>query len=47
LPFDLSAPVILGKGEHLLNGIDLNDLGYKLVDHNATERAMHLSFRRA
>lgn len=41
------APVILGKGEHLLNGIDLNDLGYKLVDHSATERATHLSFRRA
>jgi dihydrofolate reductase len=40
------APVILGKGEHLLSGIDLNDLGYKLVDHSATERAMHLSFRR-
>src|SRR5687767_2755517 len=41
------APVILGKGEHLLNRIDLNELGYKLINHTATEHATHLSFRRA
>jgi len=40
------SPVILGKGEHLFQGIDLNELGYELVDHATTEHATHLSFRR-
>jgi dihydrofolate reductase len=40
------SPVILGKGEHLFHGLDLNELGYELSGHVATEAAMHLSFRR-
>jgi dihydrofolate reductase len=40
------APVILGKGEHLLHDLDLNELGYQLVDRTNTEQATHLSFRR-
>jgi dihydrofolate reductase len=40
------APVILGRGEHLLQGIDLNALGYGVVEHVATERATHVVLRR-
>ena len=40
------APVILGKGEHLFHGLDLNALGYALVERVVTEHATHLSFGR-
>jgi dihydrofolate reductase len=33
------SPVVLGTGEHLLNGIDLRALGYECVEHNAGGRA--------
>jgi dihydrofolate reductase len=33
------SPVLLGTGEHLLNGIDLRALGYECVEHNAGGRA--------
>lgn len=33
------APVLLGTGEHLLNGIDLRALGYECVEHVAGGRA--------
>ncbi len=33
------APVLLGSGEHLLNGIDLRALGYECVEHVAGARA--------
>jgi dihydrofolate reductase len=33
------APVLLGTGEHLLNGIDLRALGYECVEHIAGNRA--------
>ena len=33
------APVLLGTGEHLLNGMDLRVLGYECVDHVAGARA--------
>jgi dihydrofolate reductase len=33
------APVLLGTGEHLLNGIDIRALGYECVEHVAGARA--------
>ena len=36
------SPVILGSGEHLLNGIDLTGLGYSCVKHVSSAKAMHL-----
>ena len=33
------APVLLGTGEHLLNGIDVRALGYECVEHVAGARA--------
>jgi dihydrofolate reductase len=41
------APVILGKGEHLLQGINLNELGYSVAQHAPSEAATHVVFRRA
>jgi dihydrofolate reductase len=41
------APVLLGTGEHLLNGIDIRALGYKCVEHVAGARAAaHVILRR-
>ncbi len=41
------SPVLLGKGEHLLQGMDLRTLGYECVDHKAGERAAaHVFLRR-
>jgi len=39
-------PVLLGSGEHLLQGIDLRSLGYECVRSIAGERATHLFLRR-
>ncbi len=39
-------PVLLGSGEHLLNGIDLRALGYECAEHVAGERAMHVVLRK-
>jgi len=39
-------PVLLGSGEHLLQGIDLHSLGYECVRSIAGERATHLFLRR-
>ena len=36
------APVAIGQGEALFPGIDLRALGYKTVEHVATERATHV-----
>jgi dihydrofolate reductase len=33
------APVLLGRGEHLLHGIDCRALGYECVEHMAGKRA--------
>jgi dihydrofolate reductase len=41
------APVVLGSGEHLYNGINLLELGYKLTEHVATSDAMHLVFTKS
>ncbi len=35
------SPVLLGRGEHLLAGIDLPALGYERTEHATTTNAMH------
>ena len=36
------APVLLGSGEHLFNGINAAKLGYQCSEHVATANAMHV-----
>jgi dihydrofolate reductase len=36
------APVLLGSGENLLAGLDLNALGYRCVEHVPTAHATHV-----
>jgi len=36
------SPVLLGRGEHLLAGIDLPALGFRVVEHVTTAAAMHV-----
>ena len=36
------APVLLGSGEHLLGGIDLPKLGYRVTEHVPTPNVTHL-----
>jgi dihydrofolate reductase len=36
------SPVVLGRGEALLVGIDLPALGYRVTEHAASEHAMHV-----
>ena len=40
------APVLLGRGEPLLEGIDLRALGYECVEFVASEKATHIVLRR-
>lgn len=40
------APHVLGSGEHLYEGINLLELGYKLTEHATTADAMHLVFKK-
>ena len=40
------APVLLGRGEALLHGIDLPALGYACAEFVATEKATHVVLRR-
>ena len=40
------APVLLGKGEHLLGGIDLLGLGYECTEHVPTAEATHVILKR-
>jgi len=41
------SPVLLGSGEHLLQGLDLRALGYECVSHVAGQRAaVHVTIRR-
>jgi len=40
------APALLGSGEHLLEGIDLLSLGYRVSEHVASKGAMHVVMRR-
>jgi len=39
-------PVLLGRGEQLLNDIDLRALGYEVAKYTAGERATHVFIRR-
>jgi dihydrofolate reductase len=36
------SPVVLGRGENLLAGIDLAKLGFKVIEHTPTARATHI-----
>jgi dihydrofolate reductase len=36
------APIALGEGESLFNGLDLRALGYRTVEHVPTDRATHI-----
>jgi dihydrofolate reductase len=40
------SPVVLGKGEALLSGIDLRALGFSVTEHRATEHATHIVLTR-
>jgi dihydrofolate reductase len=40
------APVLLGRGERLFEGVDLRALGYECVQSVATEKATHVVLRR-
>jgi dihydrofolate reductase len=40
------APVVLGRGEPLFEGIDLRSLGYGTTEHAATEHATHIMLSR-
>ncbi len=41
------SPVLLGRGEHLLAGIDTVSLGYGCPEHASTERATHVVLTRS
>jgi dihydrofolate reductase len=41
-----SVPVLLGQGEPLFNGLDLNALGFSVTDRKASEHATHLVLER-
>jgi dihydrofolate reductase len=41
------SPVLLGRGEHLLGGIDLPRLGYRCSEHVASPKAMHVLLTRS
>ena len=40
------APVVLGRGEPLFEGVDLRALGYQCVEFVASEKATHIVLRR-
>jgi len=40
------SPMLLGSGEHLLAGIDLPALGYRVSQHVPSEAAMHVVLTR-
>ena len=40
------APILLGRGEHLLAGIDLPALGYRCTEHVPTPGATHVVIRK-
>ena len=40
------SPALLGSGESLFAGIDMVELGYRCVEHAATEKATHVVIRR-
>jgi dihydrofolate reductase len=40
-------PILLGSGESLLAGIDLSSLGYRCVEHVASERVTHVVMKKS
>lgn len=40
------SPILLGSGEHLLAGIDLTGLGYRLAEHVPSQNATHIVLTR-
>jgi dihydrofolate reductase len=40
------SPTVLGKGENLLAGIDLGELGFRATEHATTEKALHVVLTR-
>jgi dihydrofolate reductase len=40
------SPVLLGRGEHLLAGIDTVSLGYKCTEHAFSDHATHVVLTR-
>ena len=40
------APVVLGQGENLLEGLDLPGMGYKIAEHVASPNATHIVMRK-
>jgi len=40
------SPVLLGCGEHLLEGINMVELGYRCVEHVRSERATHIILKK-
>jgi hypothetical protein len=40
------SPVMLGRGENLLAGLDLPALGFSVKEHVATEAATHVVLER-
>ena len=41
------SPVLLGSGEHLLHGLNLAALGYRVTGHVPSEKATHVTIERA
>jgi dihydrofolate reductase len=41
------SPVLLGSGEHLLSGLDLGALGYRVAERAMSKAAMHVRLERA
>jgi dihydrofolate reductase len=41
------APLLLGRGERLFDGVDLRTLGYECVEFQASEKATHVVIRRS
>jgi dihydrofolate reductase len=40
------APVLLGSGEHLLGGLDVPNLGYRVVEHVPTPSVTHIVIKK-
>jgi dihydrofolate reductase len=40
------SPVLLGRGEHLFEGIDTVNLGYKCSEHVGSDKATHVVLKK-
>ena len=40
------APILIGAGENLLTGIDLQKMGYRVVEYTPSQKAMHMVLRK-